>query len=119
VFAGGVDVAADIEPVLGDVLAGEPAGDLLLCLGGPKVALADVVGGPDPGVEAEAENVVLATAAELEQLAPGVLSGGVARAGYPRHLRQADPDGAAEFEGQRVAVQCHVVKAPQVRSRTQ
>ena len=34
VFADGVDVAADVEAVLGDVLAGEPAGDLLLGLGG-------------------------------------------------------------------------------------
>jgi hypothetical protein len=34
---------------------------------------------------------------------PGLLRGGVARAGHPRHLRQADPDGAAEFGGQRVA----------------
>jgi len=31
VLAGGVDVAADVEPVLGDVVAGEAAGDLLLC----------------------------------------------------------------------------------------
>ena len=31
VLAGGVDVAADVEPVLGGVFAGEPAGDLLLC----------------------------------------------------------------------------------------
>jgi hypothetical protein len=33
VFADGVDVAADVEAVLGDVLAGEPSGDLLLDLG--------------------------------------------------------------------------------------
>jgi hypothetical protein len=30
VLAGGVDVAADVEAVLGDVVAGEAAGDLLL-----------------------------------------------------------------------------------------
>jgi hypothetical protein len=36
-LAGGVDVAADIEPVLGDVFAGEPTGDLLLgLLGGER-----------------------------------------------------------------------------------
>jgi hypothetical protein len=33
VFADGVDVAADVEAVLGDVFAGEPSGDLLLGLG--------------------------------------------------------------------------------------
>jgi hypothetical protein len=32
VLAGGVDVAADVESVLGDVVAGEAAGDLLLGL---------------------------------------------------------------------------------------
>jgi Cft2 family RNA processing exonuclease len=30
VFGGGVDVAADVQPVLGSLLAGEPLGDLLL-----------------------------------------------------------------------------------------
>ncbi len=35
VFADGVDVAADVEAVLGDVFAGESTGDLLLGLGGP------------------------------------------------------------------------------------
>jgi hypothetical protein len=75
VLAGGVDVAADVEPVLGDVYAGQPAGNLLLCLGGPEVALADVVGGPDPGVGAEAGNVVFAVAAEFQQVSSGVLGG--------------------------------------------
>ncbi len=36
VLAGGVDVAADVEAVLGDVVAGETAGDLLLCLQWPS-----------------------------------------------------------------------------------
>jgi hypothetical protein len=36
VFAHGVDVAADIEAVLGDVLAGEPPGNLLLGLEGRR-----------------------------------------------------------------------------------
>ena len=39
VFAGGVDVAADVEPVLGDVVAGEAAGDLLLGLQGADAAV--------------------------------------------------------------------------------
>lgn len=98
-LAGGVDVAADVQAILGDLFAGQPAGDLLLCLGGPKVSLADVVRGPDPGVGGEAQNVVLAVAAELQQLASGTLRGGVARPRHPRHLRQADPDGAAELQG--------------------
>lgn len=46
-FADGVDVAADVRATLDDVLAGEPTGDLLLGLGGPQIALAEVVGGPD------------------------------------------------------------------------
>src|SRR3977135_219999 len=71
VFAGGVDVSANVESVLGDVFAGQPAGDFLLGLGGPQVALADVVRGPDPGVEAEPENVVFVVTAELQQLPPG------------------------------------------------
>ena len=33
VFADGVDVAADVQAVLGDVFAGEPSGDLLLGFG--------------------------------------------------------------------------------------
>ena len=39
VLAGGVDVAADVEPVLGDVVAGEAARDLLLCFQGADAAL--------------------------------------------------------------------------------
>src|SRR6266567_1828860 len=35
VLAGGVDVAADVEPVLGDVVAGQAAGDFLLGFQGP------------------------------------------------------------------------------------
>jgi hypothetical protein len=34
VLAGGVDVAADVQPVLGDVFAGQTAGYLLLGLDG-------------------------------------------------------------------------------------
>ena len=43
VLAGGVDVTADVEPVLGDVVAGQAAGDFLLCFQGAYAALADVV----------------------------------------------------------------------------
>ena len=53
VLARGVDVAADVEPVLGDVFAGQAARDLLLCFGGPQVSFADVVRRPDPGVAGE------------------------------------------------------------------
>jgi hypothetical protein len=43
VLAGGVDVAADVEAVLGDVVAGEAAGYLLLGFQLADAALADVV----------------------------------------------------------------------------
>jgi hypothetical protein len=43
VFAGGVDVAAGIQPVLGGVFAGEAPGYLLLGLVRPDAALADVI----------------------------------------------------------------------------
>src|SRR6266536_3080178 len=43
VFAGGVDGAADVQPVLGGVFAGEPAGDVLLGLRRPYPALADLL----------------------------------------------------------------------------
>ena len=42
VLAGGVDVAADVEPVLGGLFAGEAPGDLLLGLQRADAALADV-----------------------------------------------------------------------------
>jgi hypothetical protein len=43
VLTGGVNVAADIEAVLGDVVAGQAAGDLLLGLQRANAAFADVV----------------------------------------------------------------------------
>ena len=43
VLAGSVDVAADVEAVLGNVVAGQAAGDLLLGFQGADAALADVV----------------------------------------------------------------------------
>jgi hypothetical protein len=44
VFDRGADVAAQGQPVGGGIIAGEPAGDLLLGLGGPQVALGEIVG---------------------------------------------------------------------------
>jgi hypothetical protein len=43
VLACGVDVAADVEAVLGDVVAGQAAGDLLLGFQRADAALADYV----------------------------------------------------------------------------
>jgi len=39
VFPGGVDVAADVKAVPGNVVAGQAAGDFLLGLEGPDAAL--------------------------------------------------------------------------------
>ena len=73
-FAGGVDVAPDVQPVLGDVLAGQAARDFLLCFGWPQVALADVVRRPDPGVVAEPGHLCGPVAAELQQIPARVLA---------------------------------------------
>jgi hypothetical protein len=43
VFPRGVDVAADVEAVLGDFVAGQAAADLLLCFQGANAALTEVV----------------------------------------------------------------------------
>jgi hypothetical protein len=43
VLAGSVDVASDVEPVLGDVVAGQAAGYLLLGFQRADAALADIV----------------------------------------------------------------------------
>ena len=43
VLAGGVDVAADVEAVLGDVVAGQAAGDFLLGFQRADAAFADYV----------------------------------------------------------------------------
>src|SRR5215813_10047839 len=85
VLACGVDVAADIEPVLGGVFAGEPAGYLLLSFQRPDAALADVVRGPYPGVAGEPEHVVLPVTAEFEQVTSGTLGSGVLRFGAARN----------------------------------
>jgi hypothetical protein len=57
VLAGGVDVASDVEPVLGDVVAGQAAGDFLLGLEGAHAALADVVRRPGARVRGEPRSV--------------------------------------------------------------
>ena len=49
----------------------------------------------------EAEHVVLAVAAEFEQVAAGVLGGGVLRSGDAGDGGQADGAGAAELGDQR------------------
>jgi hypothetical protein len=86
VLAGGVDVDADVEPGLGDVGAGEPAGDLLLGFQGPDAALADVIGRPHARVAGEPEHVVLPVTAELEQVPARVLGGGVPGPGDARYV---------------------------------
>jgi hypothetical protein len=63
---GCVDVASDVQAVLGDVVAGQAAGDLLLGFEGPDSALADVIRRPGTGVRGEAEHVALPVPAEFE-----------------------------------------------------
>ena len=53
VFPGGVDVAAAVEAVPGDVVAGQAAGDFLLGLQGADASPAGVVRGPYGRVEAK------------------------------------------------------------------
>src|SRR5579862_1859948 len=119
VFSRGVDVAAHVEAVLGDVVAGEAAGDLLLGLERADAALAKVVSRPDPkvvsrpdpevvsrpdrGVASEAEHVGLPVTAELEHLAAGLLLHGVPRPGDAGHAGEAEGDSAAELQFQGLA----------------
>ncbi len=106
VFADGVEIASDVEAVLGGVLAGESAGDLLLGFGGSQVALTEIVGGPDPGVGGEPQDVGFVVAAEFQQVSPGWLFGGVFWAGDARDLGQANPDGVTEFTDQGFRHRC-------------
>jgi hypothetical protein len=53
VFPGGVDVAADVEAVLGDVVAGQAPADLLLCFQGADSVLRGAAGRPYGRVEAK------------------------------------------------------------------
>src|SRR5579859_2863650 len=103
VLAGGVDIAADVQAVLGGLFAGEPTGYLLLGLDRADAALADVVGGPDPGVVAEPQDVLLAVAAEFQQIPAGVPGGGVLWPGDAGHAGAAGQDSVAELADQRAA----------------
>jgi hypothetical protein len=103
VFPRGVDVAADAEAVLGDVVDGQAAGDFLLGLERADAALADVISRPDRRAGGEAEHVGLAATAELGHLAAGLLLHGVLRPGDAGHGGEADGDGAAELQFQRLA----------------
>src|SRR5829696_5784934 len=60
VFGGGGEVSADSVAVLGSVLAGEAAGDLLLDLGRSQVAFGLVRGGRHLQIVGEAQHVGLA-----------------------------------------------------------
>ena len=101
VLAGGVDVTADVEPVLGNVVAGQAAGYLLLGFQGAHAALADVIRGPHAGVLGEQQNVAAAVAAEFQQLAAGFLLRAVLRAGDAGNAGQPGQDGVPELVLQR------------------
>jgi hypothetical protein len=96
VFPGGVDAAADVAAVLGDVVAGQAPADLLLCFGGDS-ALRDVAGRLYGRAGGEAGHVGFPVPAELRHLPPGLLLHGGPRPGHVRHRRQAERDGAAEL----------------------
>jgi putative transposase len=74
-FADGIDVAADVEAVLDDVLAGESTGGFLLGLGGPQVAFDEVVGGPDPRASVKRRESYLSRAC-LRRGSSSIASGG-------------------------------------------
>jgi hypothetical protein len=97
VFPGGAGVAADVEAVLGDVVTGQAAGDFLLGLQGADASLAEVVRRPGARVASEAEDVALVVAAEVQQLAAGLLPDGGPGAGDAADGGQAEGDGAAEL----------------------
>ena len=77
--------------MLGDAGAGQAAGYLLLGLQRP-----------DPGVVAEPQHVVAAVLAELQQVAAGVLGGGVSWPRDARHVRQPGQDRVAELGDERI-----------------
>ena len=69
VLGGGGEVTADGEPVAGDVLRLQSAGDLLLGLVRSQVTLAEIVCRRDLGVGAETQDVVFPVAQAFEQVA--------------------------------------------------
>src|SRR5712691_1187625 len=103
VLAGGVDVASDVEAVLGDVVAGEAAGDFLLGFQRADAALRDIVRRPHAGVLGEQQHVTAAAVAEFEQLAAGLLLRAVLRAGHAGHAGQPGEDRVPELVLQRAA----------------
>lgn len=92
VLGGGGDVAADGVPVASDLLRSEPAGCLLLGLGGPQVPFGLIRRRRDAQVSGEAEHVALPVAQAFQQLAAGSLL----TAGYLGQLGQADQDAVLE-----------------------
>ena len=75
VLGGGGEVTADGEPVAGDVLRLQSAGDLLLGLVRSQVTLGEIVCRRDLGVGAETQDVVFPVAQAFEQVAGGQLLG--------------------------------------------
>jgi hypothetical protein len=98
VFPGGVDVAADVEAILGDVVAGQAPADFLLGFQGADPALRDVVRGPHGRVRGEAEHVGFPVPAELEHLPAWLLLHAVLRAGNAGNRGQAERDRSAELQ---------------------
>ena len=100
-LAGGVDAAADVQPVLGGVLAGEPADIFCWVLTGrtPR-SLTSLVGQTWVSWQ-KPQDVALAVAAEFQQVPAGVLGGGVLRPGDTGDAGQPSQDGVAELVDQR------------------
>src|SRR5262252_7547854 len=73
VLGGGGDVAADGVPVAGDLFGAEPAGYLLLRLGGSDVPLGLVRSRGYAQVGGEPQHVVLPVAQAFQQVAAGPL----------------------------------------------
>src|SRR5450756_2543353 len=102
VLAGGVDVASDVEAVLGDVVAGEAAGDFLLGFQRADAALRDIVRRPDAGVLGEQQDVAAPAVAEFQQLAAWFLLRAVLGAGIAVLAGQSGEDRVPELMRQRV-----------------
>jgi len=105
VFAHRVDVAADVQAGLSDVLAGEPPGNLLLGLRRAPAAFADVIRRPYPGVTGEPQDIIHAGAAELQQDPPGWLGGRATRARVCMDLGEPNANGVPERGDQRLTDQ--------------
>lgn len=97
VFPGGVDVAADVGAVLGDVVAGQAPADLLLCFRGRAPRSEMLLVGHMGVSGAKRATSASPVPAELRHLPSGLLLHGGPRPGHARHRRQAERDGAAEL----------------------